>query len=142
MPVQNRVEWLTTARMILRYKNMRGKIKEPVHKEIVDEHEEYWRHQFYVLLDDCKDEIDREWFEVSPKKHKGKNISEKSIAVIYEFIKWKGKDVLDVIDDKKLFASKIIYPDQCGVLSYLSSINDGQYWGKVQIIIEKQNARK
>ncbi len=42
--------WLSTARMIVRFQEMRQRLTEPEHLSIADEHEDYWRVQFYDRL--------------------------------------------------------------------------------------------
>jgi len=50
-PKADRLNWLTTARHICRYKELSKEIKLNIYKVICSEHEKYWRHQFYLALD-------------------------------------------------------------------------------------------
>ena len=48
-PTNNRLSWLTSARHIVRYRQLRKFLKTKLYKTLCDEQEEYWRNQFYKL---------------------------------------------------------------------------------------------
>src|SRR5690606_20127266 len=53
-PAADRLNWLTAARHIVRYRKIKAKIVgAKTHKLLCEEHEEYWRHQFYLCLKDA-----------------------------------------------------------------------------------------
>lgn len=49
-PKANRLNWLTAARYIIRFHNLRSNLKTERYKLICDENAEQWRHEFYKLL--------------------------------------------------------------------------------------------
>lgn len=51
-PRADRLNWLTSARHILRAKRIQFQITYPTYITIADEMEEYWRHKFYLTLSD------------------------------------------------------------------------------------------
>jgi len=104
-PKNDRVLWLTTARMIERYKKIKSQITEQEHSLIANEHEEYWRHRFYELLHNNKDKLTKDYFMPLGDPYHHEAIDIKSLAVILLFTKWrKGvSDPLDEIDHNKLF---------------------------------------
>jgi hypothetical protein len=125
-PRGDRLLWLTTARMITRYRDIKEKITAEAHIEIIEEHEEYWRFHFYKILDQNSANFDEKYLGTI---NSGTNVERKSIAIIFDFAKWNGPDPLDKIDDKRLFASKVLPIDQHGILRYLERYE--KYWGEV-----------
>lgn len=125
-PRSDRLLWLTTARMITRYRDIKEKITAAAHIEIIDEHEEYWRFHFYKILDENSANFDEKYLGTI---NSGTNVDRQSIAIIFDFAKWNGPDPLDKIDDKRLFASKVLHIDQHGILRYLEQYE--KYWGEV-----------
>lgn len=49
-PPKNRLNWLTSARLIEEYKATKSKISSDFILRECESHEEHWRHQFYLLL--------------------------------------------------------------------------------------------
>lgn len=132
----SRLLWLTTARMLVRYENIKKNITVPAHKDIANEHEEYWRFIFYNLLDSNKENFDLNYLQPSGDMYGGDSIARRSIAVIFDFAKWNGPDVLDSIDDKRLYAKRIIPIDQFGIERYLEQYEE--YWQEVMEIRENE----
>jgi hypothetical protein len=135
-PENSRVMWLTVARMIVRYQKLKELITEPPHIEIIEENEELWRYKFYSLLDRNSEALSRNYFNSPEHRHGGNKTDRKSIAVIFDFAAWKGKDPLDDIDDIQLFADRVQLHNHFGLHAYLQE--DG-YWDKV---LEAQSAKQ
>lgn len=131
-PVNDRLLWLSTARMILRFQKLREQISEPEHIAVADENEEHTRLKFYGILGRNRDNFSREYFCPSGDLYSGENIDRKSIAVVFGFSRWKEgiQDPLSEIDDIELFARGVVPIDQFGTLAYLESYN--KFWQKVQ----------
>jgi hypothetical protein len=49
-PAPDRLNWLTAARHIQRYKSLKSKLTDTTHRVICEEQEEYWRHRIYLCL--------------------------------------------------------------------------------------------
>ncbi len=116
-PINNKLLWISTARMIVRYQNMRKQIKEKDHQAIVDENEEYFRVKFHTLLDSCKDKLTVDYFVPSDFPNESGNVPRNSVVVIFNFAKWH-EDVADQFDkiiEKESFASKEVPIDLAGV---------------------------
>lgn len=132
-PANDRLIWLSIARMLLRYHALRVNITEPDHQKIMEENEEYQRLRFYVLLDRCEDELDREYFR-GPKDHPqdGEEIDDSSIAVIFNFTKWPAgrPDPMDEVDDIELFAQGAVPISYQGVEAHLSRRQE--HWEAIQ----------
>ncbi len=130
-PKNDRLLWLTIARMLIRFKNMRLKITQDEDCEIINEHAEYWRFQFYKLLDDNVGNFTKEYFSVDEEKYSGNEISRNSIAVIFDFSQWNDgyNDPLHGVDDIELFARDVISIDQQGAMDFLEGYSE--YWSKV-----------
>lgn len=126
-PKNDRLLWLSAARMVVRYKSMRQRISEQDHQEIADENEEYIRLRFYTLLHECKDLFTVQYFMPN-----GDVIARKSIAVIFDFAKWRDgiEDPLEKIDDQELFAKGAVPIDFLGVEGYLGHFQ--AYWEEVE----------
>ena len=133
-PANDRLIWLSIARMLLRYQSLKVHITEPDHQQIMEENEEYQRLRFYVLLDRSRDKFDREYFlgaEDHPQD--GEEIEEKSIAVIFNFTKWPDDrpDPIDYVDDIELFAQGSVPISYHGVEAHLSRRQ--KYWEAIQV---------
>jgi len=134
-PENSRVMWLTVARMIVRYQNLKERITEPPHLEIIEENEEFWRYKFYSLLDGNSYELSCDYFK-SPEHRRGGNTTDRtSIAVIFDFAAWKGEDPLDNVDSIELFADKIRLHNHLGLHDYLQ---ENGYWDKVLLAQSKK----
>lgn len=133
-PANDRVLWLSTARMIARFNSMRKLITESDHLVIVDEHEEYWRLQYYLLLDDSKEIFTTAYFMPEGQQYGGNVVARSAIAVVFDFAKWNPEvpDPLQSIDDKQLFANGAVPIDFHGVLGFLSGYE--AYWAEVQAL--------
>lgn len=131
-PRNDRLLWLTTARMILRYDKLKSRITKAEHIDIVEEHEEYWRFQFYKLIDTNNSHFTKAYFNPSGKPHSGDCIARNSMAVIFSFAQWKegAKDPIDEVNDKLLFAKGAIPINQFGALNFLEDYE--KYWGEVE----------
>jgi hypothetical protein len=131
-PANDRLVWLSTARMISRFHELRKKVTELDHVSVIAENEEYIRLKFYILLRENRGSFTRAYFCPSGDQYSEDNISRKSIAVIFAFTKWREDtpDPLDEIDDIELFARGALPVDQNGAEAYLEDFNE--YWRKVQ----------
>ena len=86
-PTNNRLSWLTSARHIIRYRQLRKFLKTKLYKTLCDEQEEYWRSQFYKLLGHIENSS---FFQcIDPEKMEDENIEPRSAAIIYSFSTWK-----------------------------------------------------
>ena len=134
-PRNNRLLWLTTARMFLRYYRIRDKIDQEDHKEIVKEHEEYWRFQLYNILERNKINFSIAYFQPSGNMYGGDTIQRDSIGVIFDFARWYDdtEDPLKNIDVITMYAKGAVPIDQLGVKSFIEQYE--KYTAKI-------NARK
>jgi hypothetical protein len=137
-PPNDRVVWLTTARMIVRYEALKSRITEPEHLDIAEEHEEYGRHRFYTILQDNREAFTAEYLAPSGDVYDADVVPRQAIAVIFDFAKWKDgmTDPLDSIDDKKLFASGAVPPNFFCVIDFLERYES--YWSEVVRIRESR----
>ncbi|WP_136255209.1 hypothetical protein [Onishia niordana] len=133
VPANDRLIWLSIARMLLRYQALKVHITELDHRQIMGENEEYQRLRFYVLLDRCKDELDRDYFQGrEDHPHGGEEIDKRSIAIIFNFTKWPDDrpDPIDDVDDIELFAQGSVPIAFHGVEAHLSRRQE--YWEAIQ----------
>ena len=131
-PKNDRLLWLSTARMIVRFQGMRLLISEKDHLVIADENEEYIRLRFYTLLSECKDKFTSNYFLPEGKPYDGNVVARKSVAVIFDFSRWQENmtDPLDKVDDKELFARGAVPSNFLGIENYLGQYQD--YWEEIQ----------
>lgn len=131
-PKNDRLLWLSTARLIVRFQGMRLLISEKDHLVIADENEEYIRLKFYTLLGECKDEFTSSYFLPEGKPYDGNVVARKSVAVVFDFSRWRENmaDPLDNVDDKELFARGAVPIDFLGVENYLGQYQE--YWEEIQ----------
>ena len=115
IPEPCRLKWLTGARHISRYYKLKEFLLTDTYRLICEENEEYWRHRFYVLLDQqalknkryYMDEAQNEWPE---------NIELKSAMVINDFASWQESkiDSLDSIEKSNLINDGKPFYGKCG----------------------------
>lgn len=99
IPRQSRLGWLTAARHIAAFKSLKVELKTQLHRKLSEEHEEYWRHQFYVLLSRINSSSFFEW--ISPETGQPENIDPTSAALVFAFSSWP-KDRKDPLADFSL----------------------------------------
>jgi len=131
-PRNDRLLWLTAARMVTRFNKLRSKLTEDEHFEIIDEHEEYWRFQFYKLLDENKLNFTKTYFNPSGRPYAGDCVARNSMAVIFSFARWKEEadDPMYEVDDKLLFAKGALPIDQTGAIAFVEDYK--KYWDEVE----------
>jgi hypothetical protein len=105
-PKANRLNWLTTARHLLRGRKIAVQIQSDTYKTVYAEIEEYWRHKVYVALshDSLRrwtyyaDQTAPEWPE---------NIEISSALVVIDFSNWNENtdDPTDLVDRESLMKS-------------------------------------
>lgn len=99
LPRQSRLAWLTAARHIAAFKSLKAELKTPLHRKLCDEHEEYWRHQFYLLLSRIDSSSYFEW--TNAETGQPESINPTSAALVLAFSNWP-KDRKDPLDDFSL----------------------------------------
>ncbi|GAA6206694.1 hypothetical protein [Thalassotalea sp. SU-HH00458] len=93
-PMNDRYQWLSSARLLLSAQDLGNKIEDKSHKETFNEYVEFWRMKFNDLLDFHGERSpDENYFYEKGKllvysRGDREPISEKSIAVIYRFMEW------------------------------------------------------
>ncbi|WP_147459050.1 hypothetical protein [Pseudomonas sp. AOB-7] len=86
-PAPSRLNWLTAARHIEQYKALKKKITSKTHSIVCEEHEEYWRHRFYLCLDIPNIQQPSYYAERhEPQRQLG--IEPRSAIIIYHFASW------------------------------------------------------
>ncbi|MBT9538728.1 hypothetical protein [Thiobacillus sp.] len=113
-PEADRLNWLTSARHIESYKSLRNSLKTRLYSRLCQQHEEHWRHEFYLRL--LKDRIYQvAYFEKGP-------IEPRSAIVIYGFAAWPNKkqDPIDLLDLEALFQESELLKGNYGLQQYLA----------------------
>jgi len=114
-PAPDRLNWLTSARHIESYKSLRRSLKTTLYKRLSEEHEEHWRHEFYLKLFNRDRITQPSYFEAGP-------IEPRSAIVIYGFAAWPHtrKDPIDILDLEQLFQESDILKGNYGLQQYLA----------------------
>lgn len=130
-PLNSRINWLSSARMIKSSENISNFITEESHIRIWIENKEYWRIKFAHLIKSSEDDFPEEYYASKPeyfitwRTKQQEPLSEKSLAVLYRFIEWKGGDTLD---DEKCFSTqeidRMIHFGPKGLGSLLKKVKD------------------
>ncbi|MBX9904660.1 MAG: hypothetical protein K2Y31_09915 [Burkholderiales bacterium] len=113
-PAPDRLNWLTAARHIESYKSLRNSLKTSLYKRLCQEHEEHWRHEFYLkILKNRMYQIS--YFESGP-------IEPRSAIVVYGFAAWPNtkQDLIDMLDLEKLFQESDLLKGNHGLQQYLA----------------------
>ena len=124
-PKSNRLNWLTSARYILRYKKIREQIITTRYQLICNENEEMWRHEFYKVLKSV-DFNNISYFSGTSMFNSCENIEPNSAVVITEFSTWADEyqDPMDLYDYKNNLAKNPkILNGHIGLTVYLSNLD-------------------
>lgn len=87
----DRLNWLTAARNLETYKALKREIRVEVHRRLVEDHEEHWRHLFYLALDGNAYHQPTYYREVTapaPREQRRSGIKPHSEAIVHAFAKW------------------------------------------------------
>lgn len=98
-PKADRLNWLTSARHILRAEKLSSQITSETYTIIFKEIEEFWRHQFYVALNH-KALAQWTYFSNDNPLLSGEILEPKSVLVVAKFSEWKEgqEDPIDSVD--------------------------------------------
>jgi hypothetical protein len=98
-PAANRLNWLTAARHILAYQDLKKLITVQPQIRIVEDFEEFWRHRFYQALSDVALSKYDYWAAPDPILI---NIHPTSALILVDFIGWPETkiDPVDLTDEQ------------------------------------------
>lgn len=115
VPDPCRLKWLTGARHISRYYKLKELLLTDTYKLICEENEEYWRHKFYVLLNQQALRVKQYYVDESNGKWP-ENIELKSAMIINDFANWQEYkiDPLDDINREELIKNGKPFHGECG----------------------------
>lgn len=121
-PQPSRLNWLTCARHLESYKALKAQIKIELHKTLCDEHEEFWRHQFYLCLH-TPSTPPLSYYQEKPPPNKQIGIEPRSALLVHAFSAWpEGKpDPIDLVDVKTLLQDSDLQKRIGGLHEYLQS---------------------
>lgn len=105
-PPAHRLNWATSARHLESYRSIKKRFKTRLGRHLRDEHEEFWRHKFYVALR-TPHPLHPGYFlgPTSPTGRNDEKIIGRSAVIVYSFSKWGSKeDRLDSADIVQLVA--------------------------------------
>lgn len=112
-PLADRFNWLTAARHLQTYKSLRARLKTNLYSVLCEENEEYWRHQFHIVL--LRNPIHTVSYYQNGK------IEPLSAIVLLHFASWpkNKKDPLESIDVETLFSESEAMRMHIGLREYL-----------------------
>lgn len=116
-PTPDRLNWLTSARHIESYKSLRDSLKTPLFRRLCREHEEHWRHEFYLRI--AKDRIYQvSYYESGP-------IEPRSAIVVHGFAAWTSErqDPIDTLDFEALYQESEFLKGNYGLREYLAKFS-------------------
>jgi hypothetical protein len=122
-PAPDRLNWLTTARHLERYKRLKAKLTSDTHRTVCEEHEEYWRHKVYVCLD-ARQQMSVAYYKEKPQPDQRDGIEPRSALVIHEFAKWPDgrDDPIDKVDAHAIVERGEALNGNRGLRQYLESL--------------------
>ena len=120
-PAPDRLNWLTSARHLLAYKSLKSRLTTPLYHLLCEEHEEFWRHQFYLSLNMHKIH-NPGYYDQGPPPELRPQIEPRSVIIIYSFAAWpKSKvDPIDSVDTKALLRDSDPLAGNHGLREYLA----------------------
>lgn len=115
IPDANRLNWLTSSRQLLRFKELKSELKTNLYRLVCSEHEEHWKHEFYLTLNH-KDFLCPSYFESN-------DIELTSALVVINFKQWAPgtKDPLDSIVVDELINDEYTLKGQYGLRKALEN---------------------
>ncbi len=127
-PLPNNLNWLTTARYIERYKDLKSRITDKTHRLICDQQEEYWRHRFHLVLDH-ESFNQKTYYTGGFPEGFTKSVEPSAVVVIYAFSKWNEQQIDpinaviidDYISDEEIFNGRPGF--KLYIESYMKKIN-------------------
>jgi hypothetical protein len=124
-PKADRLNWLTSARHLLRADTLSKKITSDIYRTILAEKEEFWRHRFYLALQDVSVR-NPAFFENRNEARKKGPIEPRSAKVIIEFSAWKNgaEDPIDTVESGPISqATHGISSASMGFNDYLATLD-------------------
>jgi hypothetical protein len=114
-PKAERLNWLTCARHLLRHRKLADRISSETYKLVHAEHEEYWRHKFYLALDHNA-MASTGYYSTGDAESWPENIELSSAMVVVDFGNWpKGSaDPTDEVDRVALIKDGNAYGGRAG----------------------------
>ncbi|MEH0772349.1 hypothetical protein [Vibrio alginolyticus] len=120
-PKNQRIRWLTAARLLSVAEKLHKQIPLSSHKKLCEEAREYWRHKFYDLLLPNKQGPNKNYFAEDIKfldSYRAKDpepLELNSVLMIFRFVEWQDsrEDPLENVpmpDDKKINKMKRLGP--------------------------------
>ncbi|MGE8455068.1 MAG: hypothetical protein ACN6OY_00675 [Pseudomonas alloputida] len=82
-PPSDRIAWLTCARLLLDYQSTKTRITDPLLQQECESHEEYWRHNVFLKLEQISDQ---NYFSAG-------NIEKSSAVIVHAFSDWPNEKV-------------------------------------------------
>jgi len=124
----DRLNWLTAARSIEAYKALKSRVRVKVHRLIAEDHEEYWRHRFYLAL---RHPAYRQpsyyypWGKIHEEALQPEPIEPQSAIIVHAFAKWpkSRRDSIDHADFHRIFSETDPRPGNIGLRTYLDDLN-------------------
>ena len=115
LPDASRLNWLTSARQIIRFQQLKSELKTDIYKLVCSEHEEHWKHEFYLSLKHND-------FNCS-SYFNNNNIDLTSALVITNFKQWdpETKDPMDDIDANTLINDGYTLKGQIGLQTIIKA---------------------
>lgn len=101
-PKSDRLNWLTCARHLLRHQKLADRIISETYRLVHAEHEEYWRHKFYLAMDHNA-LASTGYFSTGVAEPWPEKIEISSALVVVDFANWP-KGQLDPTDEVNRFA--------------------------------------
>ncbi|PXW28275.1 hypothetical protein [Paraburkholderia caballeronis] len=119
----DRLNWLTTARNLETYKALKREIGVNVHRRIVDDHEEHWRHLFYLALQGNAYHQPTYYREpiTAPRAQRTGGIEPHSAVIVHAFAKWPDgrPDPVEHADFDRIFEETDPRPGNVGLRLFL-----------------------
>jgi hypothetical protein len=119
-PAADRLNWLTAARHIQRYKKLKTKLASDTHRTVCEEHEEYWRHKIYLCLD-APSQLSLAYYTEKLQPERRAGIEPRSALVIHDFAKWpeEREDPMDKVDAEAIMKRGEALKGNLGLQQYL-----------------------
>ena len=140
-PDPDRLNWLTCARHIKRHDELALKIKSATYRTVHADIEEFWRHRFYVALNN-ESLMKASYYGSVHTSTPQEQIELISALVVLTFARWKedAVDPLDIVEKADLIGSGDVFKSAAGrgLQSYMSERDNWRATRNAQAVAPRE----
>lgn len=125
-PEPSRLNWLTSARLIIKFNELKAQLNTDLYKLICSEHEAHWKHQFYLCLNHNELQSESYYQGNDMLPISSENIDLRSALIIANFTQWSPdlEDPILNVDKNKLINDGYTLNGRFGIKEYINILDN------------------